>query len=71
LGTENRARQRRSAEFESEPGLLEEMAEEATREDEAGLTEPLDPDKLLCSSARCRLPVISCPGHRGQPTTDN
>ena len=29
------------------PDLLAEMAEEAIREDEAGLTQPLDPEKLL------------------------
>jgi hypothetical protein len=33
--------------FARSPDLLSEMAAEAIREDEAGLTEPLDPEKLL------------------------
>ena len=33
--------------FARSADLLEEMAAEAIREDEAGLTEPLDPEKLL------------------------
>ena len=33
--------------FARSPDLLAEMAEAAIREDEAGLTEPLDPEKLL------------------------
>jgi hypothetical protein len=33
--------------FARSPDLLAEMAAEAIREDEAGLTEPLDPEKLL------------------------
>jgi hypothetical protein len=33
--------------FARSPELQAEMAEEAVREDEAGLTEPLDPEKLL------------------------
>ena len=32
--------------FARSPDLLAEMADEAVREDEAGLTEPLDPEKL-------------------------
>jgi hypothetical protein len=32
--------------FARSPDLLSEMAAEAVREDEAGLTEPLDPDLL-------------------------
>lgn len=32
--------------FAQSANLLSEMADEAIREDEAGLTEPLDPDKL-------------------------
>jgi len=32
--------------FARSPDLLAEMAEEAVKEDEAGLTEPLDPEKL-------------------------
>jgi hypothetical protein len=32
--------------FARSADLLEEMAAEAIREDEAGLTEPLDPEKL-------------------------
>ena len=32
--------------FARSPDLLEELAEEAIREDEAGLTEPLDPDTM-------------------------
>ena len=32
--------------FARSPDLLAELAEEAVREDEAGLTEPLDPDTL-------------------------
>lgn len=32
--------------FARSADLLEEMAADAIREDEAGLTEPLDPDKL-------------------------
>jgi hypothetical protein len=32
--------------FARSPDLLAEMAAEAVREDEAGLTEPLDPEKL-------------------------
>jgi hypothetical protein len=33
--------------FARSPDLLAAMADEAIREDEAGLTEPLDPEKLL------------------------
>jgi hypothetical protein len=33
--------------FAGSPDLLAEMADEAIREDEAGLTEPLDPEKLF------------------------
>ncbi len=33
--------------FARSPDLLAEMAAEAIREDEAGLTQPLDPEKLL------------------------
>lgn len=33
--------------FARSPDLLAEMADDAIREDEAGLTEPLDPEKLL------------------------
>jgi len=33
--------------FARSPDLLAEMANDAIREDEAGLTEPLDPEKLL------------------------
>jgi hypothetical protein len=33
--------------FARSPDLLAEMAEDAIREDEAGLTEPLKPEKLL------------------------
>lgn len=32
--------------FARSPDLLSELADEAIREDEAGLTEPLDPEKL-------------------------
>ena len=32
--------------FARSPDLLAEMADDAIREDEAGLTEPLDPEKL-------------------------
>lgn len=32
--------------FAQSPDLLAAMAEEAIREDEAGLTQPLDPEKL-------------------------
>lgn len=32
--------------FARSPDLLAQMADEAIREDEAGLTEPLDPEKL-------------------------
>jgi hypothetical protein len=33
--------------FARSPDLLAEMADDAIREDEAGVTEPLDPEKLL------------------------
>jgi hypothetical protein len=33
--------------FALSPDLLAEMADEAIREDEAGLTRPLDPEKLI------------------------
>jgi hypothetical protein len=33
--------------FARSPDLLAELADDAIREDEAGLTEPLDPEKLL------------------------
>jgi hypothetical protein len=33
--------------FAQSPDLLAEMADEAIREDEAGLTEPLDPEKIV------------------------
>ena len=33
--------------FARSPDVLAEMAAEAVREDEAGLTEPLEPEKLL------------------------
>lgn len=33
--------------FAGSPNLLTEMADETTREDEAGLNEPLDPEKMF------------------------